>query len=98
MTLDQLMALVWMAGAVLAGILLLAAFRARRRGGAYRGAVIGSTYEWQSQDKRRALELIVEDKAEARRGEHRDGNLPELESPREHKGAAGTPGTPGTPV
>jgi len=79
MTGDQVIALAWMIGVVLVGILLFAAFRARRRGGAYRGAVIGATYEWQSQDKRRALELIVEDKAEARRGEHRDGNLPELE-------------------
>jgi hypothetical protein len=81
MTGDELIALTWMAGVILVGILLVAAFRARRRGGAYRGAVIGATYEWQSQDKRRALELIVEDKAEARRGEHRDGNLPELEDP-----------------
>lgn len=78
---DELIALTWMAGVILVGVLLVAAFRARRRGGAYRGAVIGATYEWQSQDKRRALELIVEDKAEARDGEHRDGNLPELEDP-----------------
>ena len=93
MTIDQLMSLVWMAGAVLAGILVFAAFRARRRGGAYRGAVIGSTYEWQSQDKRRALELIVEDKAEARRGEHRDGNLPELLNPRKDERTSGNSGT-----
>ena len=83
MTGDQVIALMWTIGVVLVGILLLVAFRARRRGGAYRGAVIGATYEWQSQDKRRALELIVEDKAEARRSEHRDGNLPELEHPKE---------------
>jgi len=82
MTAEQIGALAWIVGAVLVGILMVAAFRARRRGGAYKGAVIGATYEWQSQDKRRALELIVEDKAEARRGEHRDGNLPEIEDPK----------------
>lgn len=84
MTAEQIGALGWIVGAVLVGILMIAAFRARRRGGAYKGAVIGATYEWQSQDKRRALELIVEDKAEARRGEHRDGNLPEIEDPKQH--------------
>ena len=82
MTTEQLVNLLWLAGIVLGAALLILAYRARRRGGAYKGAVIGTMYEWQSQDKRRALELIVEDRAEERRSEHRDGNLPDLESPK----------------
>jgi len=77
---EQIAALAWLGGAALAAVLLAAAFRARRRGTASRGA-IGAVWEMQSRDKRQALELIVENKAEARRPEHRDGNLPDLEDP-----------------
>jgi hypothetical protein len=35
-----------------------------------------------NQDKRRAIEIIVEQRAEARDPEDADGNLPELEDPR----------------
>jgi hypothetical protein len=58
--------------------------RRRRRGvrtfdigpGAY-----GSVYDLLNQDRRNAIELIVEEKAEARDPEDADGNLPELERP-----------------
>ena len=43
---------------------------------------IGTIYDMLNQDKRRAVELIVEQKAEERRPEYPDGNLPDLEDPR----------------
>ena len=70
-------------------LLLVIAFivqvRRKRRGvrtfdvgpGAY-----GSVYDLLNQDKRNAVEIIVEEKAEARDPEDADGNLPELERPR----------------
>lgn len=42
----------------------------------------GSVYDLLNQDKRHAIEIIVEEKAEARDPEDADGNLPELERPR----------------
>jgi len=46
----------------------------------------GSIYDLLNQDKRNAIELIVEEKAEARDPEDADGNLPELETPRRGPG------------
>jgi hypothetical protein len=67
---------------LIAGIIQV---RRKRRGtrtfdvgaGAY-----GTVYDLLNQDKRNAIELIVEQKAEARDPEDADGNLPELEEPR----------------
>lgn len=42
----------------------------------------GAIYDLLNQDKRNAIELIVEDKAAARDPEDADGNLPELEHPK----------------
>ena len=64
--------LVWTAGALVVVVLILLSRRARRHGGALRGGVVGSLYEWQNKDKQRALDLIVEGKAEARRPEYPD--------------------------
>jgi hypothetical protein len=44
-------------------------------------AALGSIYDLLNQDKRNAIELIVEDKAGARDPEDADGNLPDLEKP-----------------
>ena len=41
----------------------------------------GSIYDMLNEDKRRAIEIVVEERAEARDPEDRDGNLPELEDP-----------------
>jgi hypothetical protein len=41
----------------------------------------GTIYDLLNQDKRNAIEMIVEEKAEARDPEDADGNLPELERP-----------------
>ena len=42
-------------------------------------AAVGSMYDLLNEDKRRAVEIIVEERAEARDPEYKDGNLPELE-------------------
>jgi len=73
---EQIAGLIW-AGAILALVILLVmAFRARKRGGAFRAGMIGATWEFQSQDKRKALELIEEEKAEARDPEFAEGKGP----------------------
>ena len=41
----------------------------------------GAIYDMLNEDKRRAIEIIVEQKAEETDPETADGNLPELESP-----------------
>jgi len=44
--------------------------------------VSGAVYDLLNQDKRNAIELIVEEKAAARDPEDADGNLPDLEDPK----------------
>ena len=44
-------------------------------------AAAGTFYELLNEDRRRAIEIVVEDKAGYRDPEVADGNLPELESP-----------------
>lgn len=57
--------------------------RPRRR---YGGAMTaGAIYDLLNEDRRKALEIIVEQRAEARDPEDKDGNLPDLEDPRESR-------------
>jgi hypothetical protein len=42
----------------------------------------GAVYDLLNEEKRNAIELIVEDKAGARDPEDADGNLPDLEKPK----------------
>ncbi len=42
----------------------------------------GAIYDLLNEDRRKALEIIVEQRAEACDPEDRDGNLPEIEDPR----------------
>jgi hypothetical protein len=62
-------------------VLLVVAYR-RTRGQRRRGGVgsagAGAVYDWMNQDKRNAVELIVEERAAARDPEDADGNLPDL--------------------
>jgi hypothetical protein len=62
-------------------LLIVLSRRARRHGGTLRAGVVGATYDWQTRDKQKALELIVEGKAAERRPESPDGDLPQLETP-----------------
>jgi hypothetical protein len=48
-------------------------------------AAAGATYDMLNEDKRRAIEIIVEEKAEARDPEDKDGDLPQLEDPRRRR-------------
>jgi len=76
------------AGAVIwaiAIVLLIVAVRKtrgqRRRGGVGTAAA-GTVYDLLNEDKRNAVEIIVEERAAARDPEDKDGNLPDLEKPR----------------
>ncbi len=74
-------ALVWL----VAIFLLIVAFRktrAQRRRGGVGSAAAGIVYDWLNEDKRNAVEIVVEERAAARDPEDRDGNLPDLEKPR----------------
>jgi hypothetical protein len=64
-------------------VLVVSVSQKRRggRGGPGAGAY-GAVYDLLNEDKRNAIELIVEDKAGARDPEDADGNLPDLEAPR----------------
>ena len=53
----------------------------RRRGGVGTGAV-GATYGFLNEDKQRAIDIIVQQKAGERRPEYPDGNLPDLKDPK----------------
>jgi hypothetical protein len=42
----------------------------------------GALHDMLNQDRRKAVEIIVEQRAEERRPENADGNLPDLEAPK----------------
>jgi hypothetical protein len=74
-------AVIWL----IAIVLLIHAFRQkRRRRRGISASAAGAIYGWLNDDKRQALEIIVEKRAEARDPEDRDGNLPDLEHPKSH--------------
>ena len=77
--------IIWVAAIVLIAI-LFARRRRRPRGHRYRPGPgsVGTVYDWLNEDKRNAVEIIVEERAAARDPEDRDGNLPELEQPKKH--------------
>ena len=73
--------LVWASGALAIVVLILITRRARRHGGALQAGVVGAMYEWHNKDKQRALDVIVEGKAAARRPEHPDESVPDPDPP-----------------
>ena len=62
---------------VIAAVAILFA-RQRTRRGRVGSAAAGGVYDWLNQEKRNAVELIVEERAGAKDPEDRDGNLPDL--------------------
>ena len=72
-------AIVWVV-AIVAVIVLFS--RQRRRRGRLGPGAAGSVYDMLNEDRRQAVEIIVEERAGARDPEDRDGNLPDLEEPK----------------
>ena len=73
---------------LIAAVFLIIAVRKMRRTRGRLGvgsAAAGATYDMLNEDKRRAIEIIVEEKAEARDPEDKDGDLPQLEDPRRRR-------------
>ncbi len=74
-------ATIWLIAIVLLMVAARRMRRQRRRGGVG-SAAAGTVYDWLNEDKRKAVEIVVEGRAEARDPEDRDGNLPDLANPR----------------
>ena len=70
-------ALIWLVAAVMLVVAVARVKRQRRRGGVG-SAAAGALYDWLNEDKRRAVEIVTEGRAEARDPEDKDGNLPDL--------------------
>ena len=70
---------IWVVALVIVAILF---WRQRRRRGRLGAGGAGSVYDMLNEDKRNAVEIIVEERAAARDPEDRDGNLPDLEAPK----------------
>ena len=73
------------AAVVIMVLFVVAVLKARRKRGKIFGepgpGAAGAIYDMLNEDKRRAIEIIAEQKAEETDPETADGNLPELESP-----------------
>ena len=83
---DPVAAVVWTLVVLAFVVAIVSATFGKRRGGGggstTGAAATGAIYDLLNQDKRNAIELIVEDKAGARDPEDADGNLPDLEKPK----------------
>jgi len=73
--------LVWLVAATLVGAIVWKRRKQVRRGGVG-SAAVGAVYDLLNEDKRNAVEIIVEQRAGARDPEDRDGDLPDLSKPR----------------
>jgi len=79
----MIVALVWIVALIgMFGMLALLMSGGRSRHRPRVGsAAVGAVYDMLNEDKRKAVEIVVEGRAEARDPEDMDGNLPELEHP-----------------
>lgn len=75
---SAVLAAVWAAGFIIIIGLVMFGRRTRRRGGTMTAAV-GAVWDLQTDERRKAYEIILEQKAEARDPEDAEGNRPELE-------------------
>ena len=69
------------AGAIVVLLFGVLIVRLRGRGRPGAGAT-GAVYDLLNEDKRKAIEIILEERAEARDPEDKDGDLPQLENAR----------------
>ena len=76
---SAIIALAWLIAIIAVGVAFWARGRGRLRPGP---GTTGTIYDLLNEDKRKAIEIIVEERAEARDPEDKDGNLPDLETPR----------------
>jgi len=74
-------AAIWLAAIVLL-VFAVRKTRGQRRRGGVGTAAAGIVYDLLNEDKRNAVEIIVEERAAARDPEDKDGNLPDLAKPR----------------
>jgi len=74
-------AIIWSVAIVLL-VLAYRRTRGQRRRGGVGTAAAGTVYDFLNEDKRNAVEIIVEERAAARDPEDRDGNLPDLVNPK----------------
>jgi SAM-dependent methyltransferase len=74
-------AIVWAIGFVVLMVLIYLARRTRRSGGSMTAGVAGAIWDLQTDQKRQALEVIVNKRAAAHDPEDADGNLPEIDRP-----------------
>jgi hypothetical protein len=72
-------ATIWLMAVVLLVVAVRRTRKQRRHGGA---SAAGIVYDLLNEDKRNAVEIIVEQRAAERDPEDRDGNLPDLAHPR----------------
>jgi hypothetical protein len=71
-------AIIWV---IAIGVIAMLFWRQRRRRGRMGAGGAGVVYDMLNEDKRNAVEIIVEERAGARDPEDREGNLPDLERP-----------------
>jgi hypothetical protein len=71
-------AFIWLGTFVFVAVLI---WRQRRRRGRIGAGAAGTVYDLLNEDRRNAVEIIVEERAGARDPETADGNLPDLEDP-----------------
>jgi hypothetical protein len=69
-------------GLVMVVLFAAAIWRLSRRRSRIGPGAAGTLEDMFNQDKRNAIEIIAEQKAEERRPEYPDGNLPDLEAPK----------------
>jgi hypothetical protein len=74
-------ATIWLVAIILMILAVRKSVRTRGRLGVGQAGV-GVIHDMLNEDKRNAVEIILEEKAEARDPEDKDGNLPDLANPR----------------
>lgn len=72
-------------GLLMMALFAVALWRLSRRRRHIGPAASGTLEDMFNQDKRRAIETIVEERAGERRPEYPDGNLPDLEQPKQER-------------
>jgi hypothetical protein len=86
---DPVAAVVWaVILLVIVAVIVASASGKPRQPGGVSGpgpAAAGAIYDLLNQDKRNAVEIIVEEKAAARDPEDADGNLPDLQDPKRQR-------------